>query len=141
MNAKHQWKTCKRLLLALLLAAAPATAAAAAATLEPIPTMLVATDDPTGYPDPICSKCTIIVIEDEDSAGTRADVRIAYPGDGPGFEGAIDVTVLLHTGVRRTETLSCVTLEPGDAVELVAEAGPDWSWDQVKFVWLRFVPE
>jgi hypothetical protein len=131
------------LALATLLASSmPAAAHATTATeptLEPIPVMLVATDDPTGYPDPICSKCKIIVIEDEASAGTEAGVRIAYPTDAPSFAGDLSVTVLLASGERRTLWLSHVRLDPSAEVELVAEAGDDWSWDEVRFVWLRFV--
>lgn len=140
MNTKNR-TTWKHALLALLVAMVPITATAAVASIEPIPTMLIATDDPTGYPDPICSKCTIIVIEDETSAGARADVRIAYPGDGPGFVGEVAVIVALQNGERRTTSLSSVSLAPDHEVELVAEAGSDWSWDRVRFVWLRFVPE
>lgn len=127
------------LALAALLTASMPTAARATELIEPISTMLVATDDPTGYPDPICSKCTIIVVEDEDSAGTEASVRIAYPADAPSFAGEISVTLLLSSGERRTLWLSAVKLAPGSEVELVAEAEADWSWDQVRFVWLRFL--
>jgi hypothetical protein len=134
-------KRSKTAILALLLAAAPTTAAATVISLEPIPTMLVATDDPTGYPDPICSKCKIIVVEDEDSAGERADVHIAYPGDGPEFVGYIGLTVWLDTNEPRTMWLSNVSLAPNTEVELVAEANADWSWDEVRFVWLKFVAE
>jgi hypothetical protein len=126
-------------ILALLLAVAPTTATATTISLEPIPTMLVATDDPAGYPDPICSKCKIIVVEDEDSAGERADVLVAYPSDGPDFTGSIGLTVWLDTDEPRTLWLSNVSLTPGAEVELVAEANADWSWDEVRFVWLKFV--
>jgi hypothetical protein len=138
MNS-NKWRTS---LLALLIATISSTAAAAAVEpIEPIPTMLVATSDPTEYPDPICSKCTIIVIEDEDSAESRADVRVAYPLGAPSFVGEIAVTVWLENNERRTVWLTDVSLEPGDEVELVADAEEDWSWDQVRFVWLRFVSE
>ncbi len=138
MNAKTK---CWSALLALLISTASPIAAAAIASFEPIPTMLVATDDPTKYPDPICSKCKIIVVEDESSAGTTADVRITYPGDAPRFVGEIEVTVWLHNGQQRTLWLSDVSLAPSSEVELVAEADSDWSWDQVRFVWLGFLPE
>jgi hypothetical protein len=138
MNAKTK---CWSALLALLITTASPTAAAAIASVEPIPTMLVATDEPSRYPDPICSKCKIIVVEDESSAGTTADVRITYPGDAPRFVGELDVTVLLRNGERRTLWLSPISLAPNSEVELVAEADSDWSWNQVRFVWLRFVPE
>jgi hypothetical protein len=137
MNA-NTWKTS---LLALLVITTSTTAAAAVDLDDPIPTMLLATDDPTGYPDPICSKCTIIVIEDEGSAGARADVRVTYPADAPGFAGELGVTVWLESEERRTLWLSGVSLAPGDEVNLTADAEMDWSWDQVRFVWLRFVPE
>lgn len=129
------------LALAALLTASIPTAAKATTitTLEPISSMLVATDDPTGYPDPICSKCTIIVVEDEESAGMEASVRVTYPVDAPSFDGEISVTLLLSSGERRTLWLSAVKLAPGSEVELVAEAEADWSWDQVRFVWLRFL--
>lgn len=126
-------------LAALLTASIPTAAKATTDTLQPISSMLVATDDPTGYPDPICSKCTIIVVEDEESAGTDASVRITYPVDAPRFDGEISVTLLLDSGERRTLWLSAVKLAPGSEVELVAEADADWSWDQVRFVWLRFL--
>jgi hypothetical protein len=127
------------LALAALLTASIPTAAKATDTLQPISSMLVATDDPTGYPDPICSKCTIIVVEDEESAGTDASVRITYPVDAPRFDGEISVTLLLSSGERRTLWLSAVQLAPGSEVELVAEAEADWSWNEVRFVWLRFL--
>ncbi len=127
--------------LVALLAPSVPTAAAARLTREPLPAMLVATDDPTGYPDPICSKCTIIVVEDDESAGMEANVRIAYPADAPSFAGEIGVTLLLASGERRTLWLSSVSLEPGAEVELVAGAESDWSWDQVRFVWLRFLAQ
>jgi len=126
-------------LAALLTASIPTAAKATTDTLQPISSMLVATDDPTGYPDPICSKCTIIVVEDEESAGLEASVRITYPVDAPRFDGEISVTLLLTSGERRTLWLSAVKLAPGSEVELVAEADADWSWDQVRFVWLRFL--
>lgn len=126
-------------LAALLTASIPTAAKATTDTLQPISSMLVATDDPTGYPDPICSKCTIIVVEDEESASTEANVRITYPVDAPSFAGEISVTLLLTSGERRTLWLSAVKLAPGSEVELVAEADADWSWDQVRFVWLRFL--
>lgn len=126
-------------LAALLTASIPTAAKATTDTLQPISSMLVATDDPTGYPDPICSKCTIIVVEDEESAGIEASVRITYPVDAPRFDGEISVTLLLTSGERRTLWLSAVKLAPGSEVELVAEADADWSWDQVRFVWLRFL--
>jgi hypothetical protein len=126
-------------LAALLTASIPTAAKATTDTLQPISSMLVATDDPTGYPDPICSKCTIIVVEDEESAGTDASVRITYPVDAPRFDGEISVTLLLSSGERRTLWLSAVKLAPGSEVELVAEAEADWSWDEVRFVWLRFL--
>lgn len=133
--------TCALVLAALLTAAIPGVASATTTTSSAsIPTMLVATDDPTRYPDPICSKCTIIVVEDEDSAGTEASVHITYPVDAPSFVGEINVKVLLSTGETRTLWLSAVKLAPGSEVELVAESD-DWSWDQVRFVWLRFVAE
>lgn len=132
-------------LLALCVTTLSSTTAAAIEPLErepvAIPTMLVATDDPTGYPDPICSKCTIIVIEDEASAGTEAELRITLPADAVGFAGAIGVTVWLDSEERRTVWLSDVSLAAGDDLELVAEAESDWSWDHVRFVWLRFVAE
>jgi hypothetical protein len=130
-------------LLAALLSASIPTAALATTSesLEPIPTMLLASDEPTGYPDPICSKCTIIVIEDEEAAGTRAGVLVSYPDDAPSFDGEIAVTLLLASGERRTLWLTNVSLEPGAEVELVADADADWSWDQVRFVWLRFVAQ
>ena len=131
------WKTSSTLLMAML--ASPATTAIEAP--DPIPTMLVATDDPTGYPDPICSKCKIVVVEDEGSASSAASVAIVHPMDAPEFAGDIEVTVWLESEQRRTVWLDDVSLEPGDDVELVAPAGADWSWWQVRFVWLRFVPE
>lgn len=142
MKTPHSiWNTCALALAALLTASVP-TAASASSTSssEPIPTMLVAVDDPTHYPDPICSKCTIIVVEDEESAGTEASVRITYPVDAPSFAGEINVKLLLSTGETRTLWLSAVKLAPGSEVELVADSD-DWSWDQVRFVWLRFVAE
>lgn len=128
-------------LAALLTASIPTAAKATATRLEPISSMLVATDDPNGYPDPICSKCTIIVVEDEESAGTEASVRITYPVDAPRFDGEISVTLLLTNGERRTLWLSAVKLAPGSEVELVAEADADWSWEEVRFVWLRFLAD
>lgn len=129
-----------KLTLATMLLTLPLSNVAAATELgEPIPTLLVDSGGSTEYPDPICSKCTIIVVEDEESAGTQAVVRIGYPVDAPSFAGELEMTVLLTTGERRTLWLPDVSLAPGDALELVAEAGSDWSWDQVRFVWLRFV--
>ena len=128
-------------LAALLSASIPTAALATTSTREPIPTMLVAADDPTGYPDPICSKCTIIVLDDEEAAGTRAGVLVSYPADAPTFDGEIAVTLLLESGERRTLWLTAVRLEPGAEVELVAEAETDWSWDDVRFVWLRFIAQ
>jgi hypothetical protein len=138
--------TWRLALLALCFTTLSSTTAAATEPVErepiaAIPTMLVATDDPTGYPDPICSKCTIIVIEDEGSAGTEAELRLTIPADTQGFSGAIAVTVWLDSEERRTVWLEDVSLAPGDDLELVAEAEPDWSWDRVRFVWLRFVAE
>lgn len=139
------WNTLvsKSLAFATLLTALAPTHAKATTTFasEPLPVMLVATDDPSRYPDPICSKCTIIVEEDEESAGSAAGMRITYPNDAPGFAGEIAVTLLLESGERRTLWLSSVRLDPGTEVELVAEAEADWSWDQVRFVWLRFLAE
>jgi ABC-type amino acid transport substrate-binding protein len=137
------WKPLALAVLAALSIASLPAAAQATTTqsLEPIPTMLVADDDPTDYPDPICSKCTIIVIEDEDSASTRAGVLVGYPADAPRFIGEIAVTVLLASGERRSLWLSDVSLEPGAEVELVAEAEADWSWEEVRFVWLRFLAQ
>lgn len=136
MNRKH----CTHALLGLVMVAAPSTAVATGIGLEPIPTMLVATDDPTGYPDPICSKCTIIVIEDEDSAGARAELHLAYPTDGPGFTGVITVNVALENAERHTAWIEDVGLEADDEALLVVEAGEGWSWSEVQFVWLTFVP-
>lgn len=137
---KTPWSACT---LAMLLAASlrPAVAGATEPTVAPIPSMLVATEEPNEYPDPICSKCTIVVVEDEDSTGTRADVWIEYPEDAPHFVGEVELTVELTSGERRTLWLSHVRLQPGDVVELVAEAGLDWSWTRARFVWLRFVTE
>lgn len=132
------WRTT---LAALCVAVLPWTATAATETIEPIPTMLVATDDPIDYPDPICSKCKIIVIEDEGASTSRADILVSYPTDTPGFEGRVEVTVALEGNELRTVVLDGVTLEPGDEEQLVADAGLGWSWDRVGFVWLRFVPE
>jgi hypothetical protein len=137
MNANKLWSG----FLALLIAAASSTATASVESIEPIPTMLVAADDPTEYPDPICSKCKIIVLEDESSAGARGYLRVAYPADAPSFVGEIHVTVWLESDERRTLWISDVELEPGDEQELVVDAESDWSWDEVRFVWLRFVPE
>ncbi|MCX4240446.1 hypothetical protein [Paraliomyxa miuraensis] len=126
-------------LAALFFTAAPSVAQASVdGTLEPVPTMLIATPDPTGYPDPICSKCSIIVIEEEGSAGSRANVWIDVPGDAPLFVGDLGVTVLLDGDERRTVELSGVTLAPGGEVELTVDAESDWSWGEVEFVWLRF---
>lgn len=140
-----RFKTLALSIVAALLCTSIPTAAMATTSdsLEPIPTMLVASDDPTGYPDPICSKCTIIVIADEDEAAapTRAGVLVSYPADAPSFDGEIAVTLLLASGERRTLWLTDVRLDPGAEVELVAEADADWSWDQVRFVWLRFIAQ
>jgi len=126
--------------LALMTTVLPSTAAATE-PVRPISTMLVGKGDSSEYPDPICSKCTIIVVEDETTAGERADLRITYPTDVAAFEGEIEVIVLLESGSRRKLWLSNVRLAPGDELELVAEAEADWSWDEARFVWLRFVPE
>jgi hypothetical protein len=133
------WKTLALAAL-MTLSTRPATAAATSGGTAsiPIPTMLVATDEPIGYPDPICSKCKIIVVEEEGSARRRAELRIEYPTDAPSFEGDVGVTVALANGTRRTVWLSNVSLAPGAAVELVVEAEPDWAWDRARFVWLRF---
>ena len=132
------WKTPISTLLTVVLSS---NATPGIEALEPIPTMLVATDDPSGYPDPICSKCKIIVVEDEGSASSTASVAIVYPPGAPEFAGSIGVTVWLESAERRTVWLDDVSLEPGDDVELVASAEADWSWRQVRFVWLRFVPQ
>jgi hypothetical protein len=132
------WKTS---LSTLLMAALSSTATTAIEAPEPIPIMLVGTDDTTAYPDPICSKCRIVLTEDSDSASSTASVAITYPTDAPGFAGDIGVTVWLESEQRSTLWLDDVSLEPGDDVELVARAGSDWSWHEVRFVWLRFVPE
>lgn len=131
--------TIKLTLAAMLLSLSLSSVAHATDEQESIPTLLVGDGGSTEYPDPICSKCTIIVVEDEGSGGTQAIVRVGYPLDAPSFEGGIAVTVLLTTGERRTLWLSDVSLAPGDDLELVAEAGSSWSWGQVRFVWLRFV--
>lgn len=131
----------KLTLAAMLLSLSLSSVARATDGQEPIPTMLVGDGGSTEYPDPICSKCTIIVVEDEESAGTQAIVRIGYPTDAPRFEGGIAMTVLLTTGERRTLWLPDVILAPDDATELWAEAGADWSWEEVRFVWLRFEAE
>jgi hypothetical protein len=133
------WKTLALATL-LTLSTCPGTAKATSGieASKSIPTMLVAMDEPTGYPDPICSKCKIIVVEEEGSAQQRAELRIEYPTDAPSFEGDVGVTVSLADGTRRTVWLSNVSLAPGAAVELVAEAGHDWAWDGVRFVWLQF---
>lgn len=127
-----------KLTLAAMLLSLSLSNVARATEQEPIPTMLVGDGNSTEYPDPICSKCTIIVVEDEDSAGTQAIVRIGYPMDAPRFEGGITMTVLLFTGERHTLWMPNVTLAPGDDLEQWAEAGADWSWEEVRFVWLRF---
>jgi len=132
------WKTS---LSTLLMAVPPSMATTVLETFEPIPIMLVATDDPTGYPDPICSKCKIVVTEDEGSASSTASVAITYPADAPEFVGSIGVTVWLESEHPRMLWLDDVSLAPGDDVELVAPAGSDWSWRQARFVWLRFLPE
>ena len=133
------WKTLALAAL-MTLSTCPGTAKATGdiEVSKSIPTMLVAMDEPTGYPDPICSKCKIVVVEEEGSAQQRAELRIEYPTDAPSFEGDVGVTVSLASGSRRTVWISNVRLAPGAAVELVAEAEPDWAWDRVRFVWLRF---
>lgn len=118
----------------------PTPAAAQHPVSDSIPTVLIGTIEPTHYPDPICSKCSILVSEDEQSGGSRADIRIGYPVDAPSFFGDIEVTVGLREGGRRVLWLSELTFDPGDERELVAEAAADWSWEQTEFVWLRFVP-
>lgn len=137
MNASS-WILCT--LTALIAASTPQRAAADDRTTHSIPTMLIGTVEPTHYPDPICSKCSILVSEDDTSAGSRADIRVGYPLDAPAFYGDIEVTVGLEDGERRVLWLSEVSLDPGDERELVAEAAADWSWSQSDFVWLRFVP-
>lgn len=132
------WTLCP--FFALLGASMPTLAAAPDPVSDSIPTMLVGTIEPTHYPDPICSKCSILVSEDEQSDGSRADIHIAYPVDAPRFIGDIEVTVGLRGGSRRVLWLSDLTFEPGDERELVAVAAMDWSWADTEFVWLRFVP-
>jgi hypothetical protein len=133
----EHWKTT---LSSLLIAVTSSTITPGDETLEPVPALLVGTVEPIEFPDPICSKCTIIVIEDEASESSTASIAITYPADAPAFSGSLEVMVLLEDEQRRTLWLDDVSLEPSEAVALVADSGPDWTWREVCFVWLRFLP-
>lgn len=81
-------------LSALLMAMLPWTSATAAIATADDPTTLVDDDDPTDYPDPICSKCKIIVIDDDDAEAFLIDFGITYVPEDPEYDGDLEVTLL-----------------------------------------------
>jgi hypothetical protein len=82
-------------LCVLLAIARSSTATAAIDPIDHVPTDLADPDEPTDYPDPICSKCTIIVISEDDAESFLELFGIAHVPSDPELEGDLAVTVEL----------------------------------------------
>lgn len=107
---------------------------------ELIPLVLTGTDpqDPEPYPIPTCSKCRKLTLERQSTAtGTHGELALIFHGEPGGFEGDIEVTVVLVDDTKEVVTIEDVSLEEGEAGRWVLE-GP--SWDQAEMAWLTFVP-
>ena len=132
-------------LAAGLVAVTPtATAQQAPPVFEAIPTHLAMPSDPEEYPDPICLGCKIITRRPASGGGTDAPglLRVAYVDDErPTFVGDVVLTVfLLETHERRVTALFDVSLTDGETSELLVPPGEDWTWGDVKAVWVELVP-
>lgn len=121
-----------------------ATAQQASPVLEAIPTHLAMPSDPEEYPDPICLGCKIITRRPTSGGGSTAPglLRVAYVDDErPTFVGDVVLTVfLLETHERRVTALFDVSLADGLTTELLVPSGEDWTWGDVKAVWVELVP-
>lgn len=106
-----------------------------------IPILLVLLGATPEYPDPVCSKCSIILREDASAPPEEpgAILEIEYPEDEPAFAGTIELTVWLKNDQTPDLSLTDVTLAPGAEAKLAIDASLDW--DEARFAWLRFVPE
>jgi hypothetical protein len=51
-------------------------------------------EDPTDYPDPICSKCTIIVLDGEGAEAFLEQLGMTYLPEDPDYEGDLEVTLM-----------------------------------------------
>ena len=106
---------------------------------ELIPLVLtIDPQDPEPYPIPTCSKCRKLALTRQSAAtGTQAELGLVLEGEPEGFEGHIDVTVVLDDGTVDALTIEDVSLEDGEEIRWVLE-GP--RWDQAEMAWLTFVP-
>lgn len=124
----------------LLFTSIPCASAATMEDPEPLPFMVVAAPL-AEYPDPMCSKCILVMEKKQQSGGAQADLLIAYPNDENSFEGDIEVSVLLTNGAYKTVWVNDVKLDPSDEAQFTVNAGSTWSWDNARFVWLRFIAD
>lgn len=107
---------------------------------ELIPLVLTGTDpqDPEPYPIPTCSKCRKLTLERQStSTGTRGALGLIFHGEPGGFEGDIEVTVVLVDDTMEVVTIEDVSLDEDEDAQWVIE-GP--SWEQAEMAWLTFVP-
>lgn len=130
-------------LVAGLVATFPATAQSSAQEPEDIPTHLAMPSDLEEYPDPICLGCKIITRRPT-SGGAEAPglLSVAYDDDEhPTFVGDVVLTVLLRQAhERRVIVLDDVSFAHGQTAQLLVDPGEDWSWGDVRAVWVELVP-
>lgn len=105
-----------------------------------VPLVLTGTDpqDPEPYPIPTCSKCRKLALQRQSTAtGTQGELGLVFHGEPGGFEGDIEVTVVLIDGSMQVVTIEDVALDEDEEAQWVLE-GP--SWEQAEMAWLTFVP-
>lgn len=109
---------------------------------ELLPTVVVGPPKSTEYPEPICSKCQVVIERSTSADGEDAAMLLlTYDDDQfPSLLGDIELTLLMFDDARKTLHLFDVSLACGEdlVVQLAADVG--WSWTEVAYVWIRVQP-
>jgi hypothetical protein len=131
-------RTCATMILASHLSLLGMSSHAIAAA--DIPTEVVGPPRTSEYPDPICSKCTIIVVEDDTASGeVRGLLSLTYHEDiYLNFDGYIELT-LLADGTEYTEIIPDVELSYGEHATWSLPSRARYSWQDVELVQVELV--
>lgn len=108
---------------------------------DTLPTIVVGPPKSTEYPEPICSKCRVIVETNDETNEDSATLSLRYDDDlVVSLDGNIDLTLLLLDDTRPTVQISNVPLTQGTEFIYEIASEPGWSWSDVAYIWVRVTP-
>ncbi len=107
---------------------------------DPIPVAVVGPPRAVEYPQPICPRCPITTKREMNAEGA-GKVDLVYRDDVvPVFHGDVEFTLLLADGTEHTIIVTEVTLEQEEAIAWTVNLSPQWTWLEVDYIWVEFVP-